>query len=155
MKVTNTIMKLNIVPKEEAVFWMDEHGRWHNAHGKIEHPKIIDYFHACIQRDEEGYFLYQEFNGIQEKVYFPYQETARFVFDVIINGDITLVLNTKQQILLVPEDLYVKEDQLFMKFDGDKVKFSENALLKLADCFHEKDDGVFFSFKGREVKVGA
>ncbi len=150
----NKEMKLNVVPKEEAVFWMDERGRWHNVHGKIEHPKIIDYFHASIQKDEDGYYLYQEFNGIQEKVYFPYQETALFVFDVLIEEEITLALNTKRKIKLVPEDLFIKEDQLFMKHDGDKVKFSENALLKLADCFHQKEDGYFFSYNGLEMKVG-
>lgn len=146
-------MKLNVVPKEEAVFWMDAHGRWHNEHGKIEHPKIIAYFHTAIQRDEGGYFLYQEFNGIKDKVYFPYEETARFVFDVKLAEDITLSLNTKQKIMLVPEDLYVKDDQLYMKYDGDKVKFSENALLKLADCFQQKEDGYFFSYNGLALKI--
>ena len=146
-------LKLHVVPKEEAVFWMDIHGRWHNEHGKIEHPKIIDYFHSAIQRDEDGYFLQQEFNGIREKVYFPYEETARFVFDVKFGEGILLLLNTKQKISLIPEDLYVKDDQLYMEFDGDKVKFTENALLKLADCFHQKEDGYFFSHNGKEIKI--
>ena len=32
-----------IVPKEEAVFWLDAYGRWHNEHGVFEHKKIVAY----------------------------------------------------------------------------------------------------------------
>ena len=38
-----------IIPKEKAVFRMDAHGRWHNAHGPFEHPKIIAYFNAIVR----------------------------------------------------------------------------------------------------------
>ncbi len=149
----NKDMKLRVIPKEKAVFWMDEHGRWHNVHGPIEHPKIINYFHAAIQKDKNGYFLYQEYDNIQEKVYFPYQETAIFVFDVILKDDIILVLNTRRTIPLTPENLLVEKDQLYMTLGEEKVKFTEKALLKLSTCLEQKEDGYYFNYRAHSFKI--
>ncbi|NWH04121.1 hypothetical protein [Desulfobacter latus] len=55
-------IKQNIIPKEQAVFRMDKDGAWHNEHGKLEHPKIINYFNQSIQKDDQGYFLCQTIN---------------------------------------------------------------------------------------------
>ena len=85
-----------VIPKEDAVFWMDKNGHWHNEHGKFQHKKIIDYFNGCIKKDKDGFYLTQERDTYREKVYFPYEETAYFVFEVIKDKDITLVLNTKK-----------------------------------------------------------
>jgi len=38
-----------VISEEEAVFWMDAYGRWHNKHGAFEHKKIIDYFHCMFK----------------------------------------------------------------------------------------------------------
>ena len=85
---------------------MDKHGYWHNEHGKFQHKKIIDYFHSCIEKDADGFYLNQERDNYKEKVYFPYEETAYFVFNVSKkNDDVTLTLNTKKQIELNPENL--------------------------------------------------
>ena len=84
-----------IIPKEDAVFWMDENGRWHNEHGSFQHPKVVGYFHTSIRKDKDGYFLSQEHDDFSEKVYFRYAETPLFVFDVIRGEDILLVLNMK------------------------------------------------------------
>ena len=59
-----------IIPKERAIFWLNANGRWHNAHGEFQHKKIIDYFHSSIQKDEKGYYLFQERGNLREKVYF-------------------------------------------------------------------------------------
>ena len=96
-------IKENVIPKEDAVFWLDKHGRWCNANGKFEHQKIIDYFHSCIKRDQGGYYLSQINGNCREKVYFPYEDQALFVFDVIRQDDMMLILNTKKQIALDPE----------------------------------------------------
>ena len=44
-----------VISKEDAIFWLDENGRWHNAHGEFQHKKIIDYFHSSIKKDKKGY----------------------------------------------------------------------------------------------------
>jgi len=129
-----------VIPKEKAVFWMDGRGRWHNEHGEFEHVKIINYFHSSIRKDEQGFYLTQERDDIIEKVYFPYEETAFFVIDVIKDDHIILVLNTQNQVELQPEHLYVKNDQLYMDDGKDLIKFSERGLLKISDLIGFEDN---------------
>jgi len=125
-----------VVPKEEAVFWLDVRGRWHNKHGVFEHKKIIDYFHSSIRKDADGYHLLQEHDDYTvEKVYFKYEDTALFVFDVKPQDDsdnIRLILNTKDEIPLVPENLFVQNDNLYMEHAGHRIKFIDRAMLKLS-----------------------
>ena len=126
-----------VVPKEKAVFWLDAHGRWHNKHGVFEHKRIIDYFHSSIRRDADGYHLLQRHNDhIIEKVYFKYEDTALFVFDVQIHDDsdqIRLFLNTKEEIPLKPENLFVQNDNLYMEHADHRIKFIDRTMLKLAN----------------------
>ena len=124
------------MPKEKAVFWLDAYGRWHNKHGVFEHKKIIGFFHSSIRRDADGYHLFQKHGDHAiEKVYFKYEDTALFVFDVNIKDDsdkIRLILNTKDEIPLAPEKLFVQNDNLYIENAGDRIKFIDRALLKLA-----------------------
>jgi len=55
-------MKDIVIPKENAVFWMDGNGDWRNEHGRFRKKKIIDYFNAAIHKDENGYYVCQEMN---------------------------------------------------------------------------------------------
>jgi len=125
-----------VVPKEEAVFWLDAYGRWHNKHGVFEHKKIIDYFHSSIRKDAGGYHLIQKHDDHTiEKVYFKCEDTALFVFDVKTPDDsdkIRLILNTKDEIPLIPENLFVQNDNLYMEHAGHRIKFIDRAMLKLA-----------------------
>jgi len=126
-----------VVPKEKAVFWLDAYGRWCNKHGVFEHKKIIDYFHSSIRKDADGYHLFQKHDDHAiEKVYFKYEDTALFVFDVKIQDyseNICLILNTKEEISLAPENLFVQNDNLYMEHAGHRIKFIDRAMLKLAD----------------------
>ncbi len=125
-----------VIPKEEAVFWLDKNGRWHNRHGPFEHKKIIDYFHESIRKDGHGFFLAQELEGKREKVYFPYEDTALFVFDVVEEPQgIFLVLNTKKRVKLEPEKLFIEKDALYMTLGQDRVKFVESGLFKISERF--------------------
>jgi len=73
-----------VIPKEEAVFFLDKQGFWrHKEQGKFENRKIIDSFHSGIRNDEYGYHLRQRLGNRIEKVYFSCEDTALFVFDVI------------------------------------------------------------------------
>ena len=40
----NANLKEVVIFKEEAVFWMDNQGRWHNQYGPFQHKRVIDYF---------------------------------------------------------------------------------------------------------------
>lgn len=131
-----------IISKEEAVFGLDERGRWqHKEHGRFENPRVIAHFHSCIRKDGRGYYLEQEHPGFIEKVYFEYEDTALFVFDVEIGSrGITLILNTGRREPLRPRHLYIENDVLYSMLEGERVRFAEQALVRMADLL-EFDEG--------------
>ncbi len=145
--------KTLVIPKEKAVFWLDKHGYWHNKFGPFEHKKIIDYFHASIKRDDKGYFLSQMMDNVQEKVYFPYEDTAVFVFNIIRHADIVLVLNTRRQVKLRPTKLSIADDQLYMQLARERIKFSEQSLLKISDLIEEENEQYFMRIKKRRYRI--
>lgn len=132
-----------LIPREKAVFYLDGQGYWRNEHGRFRNKKIIDYFHRAISRDENGYFVIQDKGGVIEKVYFPYEDTPLFVFDVRFGADVTLVLNTGKEIPLTPERLFIKNDSLYLHEPEELVKFTERALLKISETFEEAEGHLF------------
>ena len=148
-----------VVPKEKAVFWLDAYGRWHNEHGMFEHKKIISYFHSSIRKDADGYYLFQKHDDQTiEKVYFKYEDTALFVFDVKAQNDsdkIRLILNTKDEIPLAPENLFVQNDNLYMEHAGDRIKFIDRAMMKLAHRlkFDQHRYGIELSGKTYDIPI--
>jgi hypothetical protein len=146
-----------VVSKEQAVFWLDANGRWHNKHGVFEHKKIIDYFHSSIRKDADGYHLLQKHNDhIIEKVYFKYEDTALFVFEVKTKDDsdnICLILNTKDEIPLEPENLFVQNDNLYMENDGHRIKFIDRVLLKLANRLKFDQHRYFIELNGKTYDI--
>jgi len=142
-----------VVSKEDAVFWMDRFGRWHNEHGPFEHKKIIDYFNASIRRDESGYFVGQVRENVHEKVYFKYEETPLFVVDVITGDTIVLALNTGATIDLLPDRLFVRNDNLYMSVENDIIKFTDRVLLKLSAHLDIVDDIYYFVVDGQRTKI--
>ncbi len=129
-----------VIPKEEAVFWLDCHGHWRNRHGRFERPRIIAKFHAAIGRDQDGYYLMQVNGAVREKVYFRYEDTALFVFDVRITAEeIFLILNTGRQLTLRPETLFIRDDALYTRAEDERIRFAERGLLKISRFL--EDDG--------------
>ena len=135
------------------MFWLDGNGCWHNADGKFRHKKIIDYFHSSIQRDQKGYHLYQAHDHFIEKVYFRYEDTALFVFDVIIDNDILLLLNTKKRIRLEPQKLFIAGDKLYMHMNDEIIKFAEQTLMKIAALLEEDGDGFFIRINSKRYRI--
>lgn len=146
-------MKKITIPKEEAVFWLDKNGRWHNEHGQFEHKKVIDYFHSAIRKDAGGYYLFQKTEDVEEKVYFLHEDTALFVFDVRIGDDITLTLNTRRRVSLTPEALFIREDNLYQRIDSETAKFSADSLMKLSILIEEDGDRTLIKIKGRQFEI--
>jgi hypothetical protein len=142
-----------VITKDKAVFWLDKNGCWCNQHGKFEHKKIIDYFHASIRNDKGGYYVGQMIEGSIEKVYFPYEDTALFVFDVIKDEHITLVLNTGKKIALKPKKLSLKADDLYLHVGDERIKFAEQGLIKIADLIEYDKGQYFIRVKNRKYKI--
>lgn len=142
-----------VIPREKAVFRLDGRGRWCNAHGVFRNRRISDYFHSAIRRDESGYFVCQERGDHVEKVYFPYEDTALFAVDVDLAAEIRLRLNTRRELVLDPADLFVAGEGLYMTCDGERIKFSERALLKLAEVMEFTEEGYFIRVNGRRYRI--
>ena len=134
-----TSKKTIIIPKENAVFWMDKNGIWHNEHGKFEHPKIIRHFNRSIQKDDQGYYLSQASDGVEEKVYFPHEDSVLFVVDICLEDKLQLTLNTANTICLDPTQLFTQNDNLYVETPGHSIKFSQHALVKLSKQMEEID----------------
>ena len=153
MLVMTKKLKKIVIPKDKAVFWLDRNGCWRNQHGKFEHKKIIDYFHASIRKDKDGYYVGQTIENCREKVYFHYEDTALFVFDVIRNKDITLILNTGKQIKLTPRKLEIKADNLYLRVGDERIKFAEKSLIKISDLIKCVEDQFFIRVHNRKYKI--
>jgi hypothetical protein len=141
------------IPKEDAVFRLDKNGAWYHGDRKFENRKIIEYFHSMIKRDQNGYYLEQEHRDFVEKVYFPYEETALFVFQVIARDRPILVLNTGEKVQLDPSELFIKNDRLYLHRGDDLVKFCEEAMFALADDMEEEDGRYLIRFEGKEYPI--
>ena len=143
-----------IIPKEDAVFWMDGNGRWHNRYGEFEHKKVVSYFNRSIGYDADGYFVSQVREGALEKVYFKYQETALFVVDILgDNDDLQLLLNTGKRILLEPKKLFIKNDGLFMHVENQLVKFTDRGMMKISGLMEEIGGRFFIKLHERQFKI--
>lgn len=142
-----------VIPKEKAVFWMDAQGRWHNQHGPFQHKKIIDHFNAAIQKDEKGYFVGQFHADRFEKVYFRYAETALFAVDLVWHQSVKMILNTGAEIDLVPERLFIRGDQLYHRYDGDIIKFSERALMQISERIQRLDGEYVLEWPGKNYRL--
>jgi len=152
--MTEKIKEITI-SQDQAVFWLDANGCWQNENGKFRHHKIIDYFHSCIKRDRQGYYLYQENGSQAEKVYFRYEDQALFVFNVIRQDDVILVLNTKKQIKLKPRKLFIKNDCLYMHMGEEIIKFAEQGLMQIAPLLEEENDQLFIRINDRRYAIPA
>jgi hypothetical protein len=142
-----------IIKKEDAVFWMDKSGCWRNDGGKFRKKKIIDLFHQSIAKDNNGYFVSQVRDGIFEKVYFRFEDTALFVFAVIFNDDIILKLNTGKNLTLDPMQLYVKNDNLYLTDKDERIKFSERALMQISSILEENGDHLEINVNGNRFQI--
>jgi hypothetical protein len=145
--------KINIISRNQAVFWLDRYGRWHNKHGLFEHQKIIAHFNKAIRRDKDGYYLFQKTEYGAEKVYFPYEDCALFAVDLEMNNLIKIILNTGKRIRLMPRKLYIKKNDLYMKVGEDCIKFIDRSLLKVTEIMSFNNGQYCIKIKGRKYDV--
>jgi hypothetical protein len=146
-------VKQIVIPKQQAVFWMDAQGRWHNQHGPFQHKKIIDHFNASIGKDREGYFVGQYRDGLFEKVYFAYQETARFAVNLVGHDPVQMELNSGETVAVVPELLFIHGDQLFHRYGEEVIKFSEAVLMQISKHIESDDDGYLLRWMGASYRL--
>ena len=151
----NQASDIVVIPKEKAVFWLDADGWWRNDGGRFRKKRIIDYFHRHMDRDENGYFVLHDKGGVWEKVYFPYEDTALFVFDIREESNgIWLRLNTGREISLDPETLYIDNDRLYTADGNERIRFAERAMIQMANQMQEDENGrLVICLNGRKYPV--
>ncbi len=147
--------KVNIIPKDRAVFWLDRNGRWHNQHGPFEHAKIIKYFNSAIRRDDDGYHLYQTTPFGAEKVYFPYEDCVLFAVDLVVADPITLILNTGNRVRLSPQKMMLKGDDLYMVSGQDRIKFNPRCLIKNSERITCEGECYFIEVAGEKHPIAS
>jgi len=142
-----------VIPRDEAAFRLDDRGRWHGVDGEFLHPRIIDHFHRSIRKDGAGFHLAQRHGAFKEKVYFPYEDTPLFAIDLLKGENILLILNTKKRMKLTPRRLFIRGDHLYMHAGEDRVKFTEEALIKISPFLDFEEDRVFIHVKGERHRI--
>lgn len=142
-----------VIPRENAVFWMDAEGRWCNRHGRFAHKRIIDYFNRSIGRDAMGYFVTQVRGDIREKVYFPHDETPLFVVRVKPGDPVELTLNTGRELALDAAALFIRGDRLYLRMDDEIARFNDRALLDMMPYLDETDTGVVVRIGRRSTAI--
>lgn len=142
-----------VVAREHAVFWLDGTGRWHSEGGPFLHRRIIEHFHASIRKDQQGFHLMQRHRDYREKVYFPYEDTALFVFDLLEGDRIEIVLNTRKRMKLMPRKLFIRDDDLYIRLGEDRAKFTEHALIRLSPLLEFEEGKTFIRVAGRRYRV--
>jgi len=145
-----------IVSAEQSHILLDERGRWFHEGKPVENPKISEFFHRSIRKDDTGrYYLQNKMGSLQEIVYFQIQDTAYFVHHLAMTdkGERLLVsLNTGVVSELTPETM--KQDERGVMYcrvlDDDRARLTTNALHDLSDLVSEDDRGIFLEIKGQK-----
>jgi len=107
----------------------------------IRENQVDRYFNSAIKKDENGYYVHQATGECEEKVYFPYEDTAVFVVDIIMKGpDISLILNTTDRTSLEEGELVMASDNLYLLTPDHRIKFSSHALVKISKFIEEKNE---------------
>ncbi|MCP4024242.1 MAG: MFS transporter permease, partial [Desulfobacteraceae bacterium] len=84
------------------------------------------------------------------KVYFSFENTAIFVFNMImVDEELMLILNTGDKIKLDPEKLFTYDDSLFTRTREHTIKFTEHVLIKLSKYLEEEAGEFSIKIKDR------
>lgn len=142
-----------VIPKHQASFRMDGDGRWHNKDGPFRHKRVIRHFNAAIDKDEMGYFVTQQRGETKEKVYFPYEETALFVVEVLWPDPLRLKLNTGRKEILDPRCLFISGDHLYYQLENGTAKFNQRTLLSISDSLSFEEEKYYFNFDSIRISI--
>ena len=88
-----------------------------------------------------------------EKVYFPFEDTALFVFQVQAEEPLTLALNIKTSIILDPHELFLANDSLYLLHHQERIKFSERALIQISKNLEFRDTEVCFNLDDQRIRI--
>jgi hypothetical protein len=150
---------VRIVSKEESEIRLKEDGKWIHQGEAFSNPKIIDFFHRAIRKDEKGeYYLHNVYDGKQENVYFEVEDTAYFVekleFDEGAKA-FKVTLNTGDDGVVDVRGLRTDERGVMYcrVLDDDRARLTNNAMHQLADLSGMDAGGVYVDLTGEKVYI--
>lgn len=142
------------ISKEDATFFMDEKCRWCNEGGPISKKSIINYLNRSIESDKKGYYVTHILGNIKEKVYFRYADTALLVTDFKIHKSaLQALLNNRRALMIHPENLFIRNDQLYAQQEGHRIKFSEKALVKLSPYLEDQKNELILKLTSSRFTI--
>jgi len=62
-------------------------------------------------------------------------------------------LNTKKQIKLNPEELFIKDDSLYTKDGEELVKFTEQSMIKISKYMENDNDRYFIKINDKRYVI--
>lgn len=145
-----------IVQEEQSHIFLDERGRWFHEGKPVENPKISEFFHRSIRKDDTGrYYLQNKMGSLNEIVYFQLQDTVYFVRHLVLadkSEKLLASLNTGMISEVSPETM--KQDERGVMYcrvlDDDRARLTTNALHDLSDLVSEDDRGILLELKGQK-----
>ena len=152
---------VRIVSKQGSGIRLSRDGRWFHAGEPFTNGNVIRFFHRAIRKDEHGgYYLYNRPANFEEHVYFEVDDTAYFVWDLArdsADGEFRILLNTEAIEVLDLRTLH--EDERGVMYcrvlDGDRARFTLQALTRLADHAETDERGIYIARNGERIYIPA
>jgi hypothetical protein len=150
---------LRIVSKEDSRIRLSAKGLWFHLGQAFENRNVIRFFHRVIRKDENGeYYLYNSHANWEEHVYFKVDDTAYFVWSLVFDPEgrrFHILLNTGATEVLNVHTF--EEDHRGVMYcqvlEGDRARFSQEALTELADYAKTDEHGIFIDATGEKIYI--
>jgi hypothetical protein len=151
---------VRIVSRQESQIRLKADGKWIHQGEPFRNPKIIDFFHRAIRKDDRGeYYLHNVYAGQEEHVYFEVEDTAYFVTGIEFDQRaqaFEVALNTGDRGLVDVRGLWTDDRGVVYcrVLDDDRARLTEEALHRLADLSEMDDGGVYLDLTGEKIYIG-
>ena len=148
-----------IVTAEQRQIRLNARCRWIHRDEPFLHPRIIEFFHRAIRLDDDGAcYLHNVVDGEEERVYFVAEDTPFFVMAFELDESkrrVRLVLNVGKMEEQDAECLKPGEGGVLYArtADGHLARFTEEALVQIAEHAREEDDGIFLDLAGERIRI--
>ncbi len=140
--------------KKNYRIYIDNRGNWYQDGIKITHRWTYLANNKNLQIDEDGDFFIDEGMG---KIYVKVEDTP-FVVRMVDkkNGNFKLLLNDETEEPLVPENLYLNEDNIpYTRVKNGKfdARLLRPAYYELAKHAVEEEDGFYLQVDDKRIKI--
>lgn len=142
--------------EEEIPFcqiFIDREGRWYYKGAEMLHRETIRLFYRHMSMNGDGRYIL-EWAG--DRCYLEVEDTAFVVRRVDFEGRFLLTLSDDSRETLMPETLFVGEDNvLYCRVkDGFPARFTRPAYYQLAGSIEERDGAFVLPVGAREYAIG-